>query len=313
MDVVIEKISKEKELESLNEQQRGPQEENEEKEEKGGGVVDKTWTKERNDEFVRGASMRFTNDMERMVNDGEVDINAVDSQKKTALFYSGWSKSLVNFLISKGAKANIEDTEKNTPLFFVSDSEVAELFVVHNLDVNHKNAMSQRPIHVCSSNVMEVLVDNNAELNVRDSQNNTPFHGKINLKIFKKMAKKWKYGAEALNKFVGSENQEGDAPIHTIIKKSARDRNEIIEELVKNYKEDINRKQGGEDSEQMTPLHLAVKYKLYDTVGFLVKNKEKFGVDERIEDKVGRTPMQLAEEMNDPVLEDLLAGRIFLD
>ncbi|KAI7874445.1 ankyrin [Lichtheimia hyalospora FSU 10163] len=70
-----------------------------------------------------------------------MNVNSHDEFGYTAMHaaVSYNQKEIIEYLLEKNANINIEDFEKDTPLYVAESAEMAQFLLYHGADANHKN------------------------------------------------------------------------------------------------------------------------------------------------------------------------------
>ncbi|CDS04060.1 hypothetical protein LRAMOSA07015 [Lichtheimia ramosa] len=78
--------------------------------------------------------------VKELIEDG-MDVNSHDEFGYTAMHaaVSYNQKEIIEYLLEKNANINIEDFEKDTPLYVAESAEMAQFLLDHGADANHKN------------------------------------------------------------------------------------------------------------------------------------------------------------------------------
>ena len=115
----------------------------------------------------------------------ELDVRDQPPLTKQQLAAIEERKSLVAFLLNRGADANARDRTGQTPLHCASRwyfpiSEDIVTMLLRTADVNERNDAGRTPLHVavttCNRRIADLLVRAGADINARDADDRTPLH-----------------------------------------------------------------------------------------------------------------------------------------
>ena len=138
------------------------------------------------DQLLVKASKTGNIDQVRLLLDLGVDVNAINDQHKSSLYYASEKGHLeiVILLLQHGADSNASDYQSKTPLHKAAQNgnlEIAELLLKNKADVNSKDANGDTPLHYASKSgdleVAELLLQNGADVSACNSYHQqTPLH-----------------------------------------------------------------------------------------------------------------------------------------
>ncbi|MFA5524656.1 MAG: ankyrin repeat domain-containing protein [Tissierellales bacterium] len=121
---------------------------------------------------------RYKGDIiEYLVSKG-ADVNAIDHEGRSPLFYETPRKTLLEL----GADINIIDNYGRTALFYVEEAEDVEILVEAGFDVNAEDHKGLRPLHYVLTqtqnwidyDLVKTLIDLGANVHAEDFDGNTP-------------------------------------------------------------------------------------------------------------------------------------------
>ncbi len=112
-------------------------------------------------------------------------INIQGVEDNTPLIYASFSghKSIVKYLLSKGAKVNVFNKKGRTPLHNASMSghrDIAELLIINGAYVNQKDTEGWTALVWALKNrhksIVELLISYGADINTKDNKGRTALH-----------------------------------------------------------------------------------------------------------------------------------------
>lgn len=120
------------------------------------------------------AQKSLDKDLIRMFAKANTDMNAMDSDGKSAVFYAQNVQTLEQ-LIKAGTIVDAIDAAGKTPLFSVRHPEMLTAFLIHHADVNHRDIHGQTPVfHIHDIELLKILASNHANFSIRDNTGKTP-------------------------------------------------------------------------------------------------------------------------------------------
>ena len=192
--------------------------------------------------------------------DKGLNVNTKSFSRETPLYHVRDSK-IAEYLLSKGAGLKIRNYDGYSPLHVVKTPEIAKLFISKGANVNAKSSYGSNPLHTAHNReIAEILINNGADVNVKGDRGCTPLHwfsrtGKIEM-------------------------------VELLISKGA----------------DINAK----DEDNSTPLHVALEEGQNDVVKLLIKS----GADVNVQKKVrNEYPLHIAADKGNKEICELLLDR----
>ncbi|XP_044726605.1 putative ankyrin repeat protein RF_0381 isoform X3 [Chrysoperla carnea] len=181
----------------------------------------------------------------------KADINAEDECRKTPLFKAIENKNLkiTKLLLDNGA--NVKDDPKLLHSATMGEcTEIVELLLQHNADVNVKDGCGQTPLYNAIQNnrleIIELLLKHEADVNVKNRFGQTPLYNAVKNYQLEITELLLKHEAD-----VNVKNLYGRTPLYKAIKNNQLE----ITELLLKHKADIN----AQDVERKTPLFYAIK------------------------------------------------------
>jgi len=105
----------------------------------------------------------------------------IEGSKETPLHMAS-TPGVTITLLRNGAKPNVTDYRKNSPLHVASDDnfKVGEYLIQAGAKVNAQNKIGQAPLHDAvlreNTELIRVLIDNGAKVNVQHNRGKTPLH-----------------------------------------------------------------------------------------------------------------------------------------
>jgi ankyrin repeat protein len=254
--------------------------------------------------------------------DNGASVTVKDESNNTPLHLAAMNKreGMVRRLLEKGADANAINSEGQTPLFlaaYYGTSGIIETLLSKNADPSIKDLNGLLPLHIAalSGNLekLTTLLTPQADINARDVSGNTPLYLALDYTPREKIiAVLLQHGAD-----VSLTASGGKSALHMALFA----RKEILDQLLK-AGADVN----APDSDGNTALHgvLQLMARMLgnsgrslsgDSAEFLASQSERLkmllahGADPRIKNKAGQSPQDLAAEIGDKELIDLLKGR----
>jgi ankyrin repeat protein len=111
-------------------------------------------------------------------------LNIQDRNNRTPLHYAAWiSEKVARLLIEKGADVNLKSKLGETPLFiyiYLGKKEMVEFLIKHRADINIKTNRGEMPLHRAAGkgnkDLVELLITNGAKINAVTIYNFTPLH-----------------------------------------------------------------------------------------------------------------------------------------
>ncbi len=113
--------------------------------------------------------------------DQQIDINALDSLKRTVLHEVARhdNPAAIEILLQNNANVNARDSKNNSPLHLVKSGKIAQLLIDAQADINAQNIDGETPLMYAVRNgyktVVETLLQNNANLYLKNRYNQTVF------------------------------------------------------------------------------------------------------------------------------------------
>lgn len=228
-------------------------------------------------------------DTVRALLDHGAQINAVDNNSSTALFDAldcTYALEMVEYLLSCGADANIQNNAKKTPLHAAaekSNKQIMRRLIPETKDINHADITGWTPLHIAAKynkmDIAEELLSFGANANKASNNGYTPLKtavsSGINMDLIELLIRNGAY--------VGK-NSPGDAetPLLIAIDKG---RTEIVRLLLK-YESALD----VVVHRDVSPLLLAVRYRHLDIVTMLLHA----GADPTIKNGSGLTAYEMA-------------------
>jgi ankyrin repeat protein len=85
----------------------------------------------------------------------------------------------INWLIERGMKVDIQDSQGNTPLHFARELEVVDTLLRHGANPNARNHQGDTPLRTHTKDpysVIERLIQKGVDVNAQNTQGDTPLH-----------------------------------------------------------------------------------------------------------------------------------------
>ena len=239
-----------------------------------------------------------------LINAKKTDVNAVDENSITALFYCCQLNDykIAELLLQNGANVNFKDDEGDTPLMHAtvqSSIEMVDLLIFYGALINEKNSKGTSALMYTASNLnfekTKILIDNGANVDDFDNEKITIF-------------------MEALEQIGNSKNASDIKILDLILDKTQNiDAQDHLGEtaLMKTTSVKIARKLldkkaslNIQNFEGQTPLLVAAKHGLADLIDLYLDR----GADPLVVDNDGWTALMLAAHVEDsiPAIEKLL-------
>ncbi|KJV55386.1 ankyrin repeat family protein [Orientia chuto str. Dubai] len=162
-------------------------------------------------------------EVKRLLNEGNYDINELDEHSCTALHYATEARcpEIVELLLTHGSDANLADNMDNTPLHHAVEAcclEIIKLLLDYGANVDFQNSDHKTPlcyaIILGNTKVIDLLLDNGANINLVDPDNNTLLHNAVqdnDITIVKTLLR---YGAN-----INLQNNNGHTPLNIVCTK----------------------------------------------------------------------------------------------
>jgi ankyrin repeat protein len=247
--------------------------------------------------------------------------------------------STARFLLDRGGDVNVKDESGNTPLHLASifrHDEIIDLLIRHKADVNMLNTSGQAPLCLASlygnPESIKLLLASGVNKNTRDADGNTPLHIAVLYRHSENLDEILK-----VNPDINAINTEGYTPLHLAVRRPDNEkaighlfqqgadvnipdptgRNALLVSVGSNQKEyirllvskglDINSRDEDGNTALHYPLSNVLRDKMYLPYSTeIVKILVEEGADPHIENKEGKSPMDLAEESGENELISLL-------
>lgn len=249
--------------------------------------------------------------------------------------------SAARFLLERGADPDTKDERGDTPLHLASifsHDDMIELLLRHEAGVNQQNTEGQAPLILASlyGNAPSIrsLLAGGADINLKDADGSTPLHIAALYQNHENLAAILEEAPE-----IDAVNSAGDTPLLTAVRRpengqavelflqhgadtDALDRtgkNALLTASASNQKDyikvlvsagiDINSQDGEGNTALHYPLNNVLRNRAYLPLSTeLVTVLLEEGADPRIKNKDGRSPLDLAREIGEDELIDLLSG-----
>lgn len=242
------------------------------------------------------------------------DVNAMDSEGLTPLFYAGSftdmeDRKLAKLLIKNGADVNAKENNTGyTNLHYASRFRSPEqvkfwIDMGANVNIQDENGMTPLICAIMGENIenLRILIDKGADVNLR-SENDTPLgraYYNYLLSFFDNSVEK-KAESQSISKSmmellikagadVNAKKRDNKTLLHTVVRDDRGhtewDTTEEIIELLIEKGADINAR----DSDGDTPLHIAAMEGNVNMCGFLVRH----GANQNIRNNRGELPYEI--------------------
>jgi ankyrin repeat protein len=233
----------------------------------------------------------------------KADVDSLNSEGLTPLQRASEGQrkgylDIMRLLLDHGARVNVHDNRRNTPLHFAASEghlEVARMLLERKADVNALDDEGSNPLHQAShssrsgdadiTQLVRLLLDNGADIHARDKNGNTPLHfaaSEGHLEVARMLLER-KADVNALNdKGLNSLHRashsswSGDAVIAQLV------------QLLLDYGADLNTR----DNSRNTPLHFAASKGHLEVARILLELK----ADVNAPNKERSTPLHQAFE-----------------
>jgi ankyrin repeat protein len=216
------------------------------------------------------------------------------------------NNDLIKYLL---ATEGFVTKDKQALSLYVEGADLLELSLVESLftsieDVNEQDDKGKTILHKLTSiitpgrdELMQLLLNKGAYSNIADQKGNTPLHTECKKGALPIMTKLLLDNGA----YVNLKNNEGKTPFHLNTLDQGHSLAEIqkIAELLLTKGATIN----AIDKEGNTPLHYACRESLLEIVAFLLSH----GALPTIKNTAGKTPLDFAQESNNPALIELFA------
>ncbi|XP_055848375.1 alpha-latrotoxin-Lhe1a-like [Episyrphus balteatus] len=245
--------------------------------------------------------------------ENKVDIEATDSQGRTALHLIASSKykksfecnkpddkiktEIAKMLLNMGANVNAKTKDGSSALHLACLNEytnIVEALLEFQADVDCVGK-SSTPLHLAvhteNVTIVEMLLNKRPNVNCKKENGSTPLHIAVQKKYTDIVKMLLKNGAN-----VDLRNKDGTSPFHLAAKTGNSD---IIEMLMEN-KPNIN----SQDENGDTPLHYVATY-FKDAVKILLKNDANVN----LKNKNGMTPLHFAAARGDEIIIEMLLAK----
>jgi ankyrin repeat protein len=271
-------------------------------------------------------------------------LEETDRYKRNALHAAARYNAVAvsKYLVDKGANVNAKDESGNTPLHLASIysyDQVADLLLNRNADINALNDDGLTPLYLATyygtPKMMGLLLSKNADTGKKDKEGNTILHIAVLFSNEKKIMETLKYKPK-----VDAVNIEGSTPLHFAVRDAKNEK--IVTVLIENgadpsatdstgknalyftgafdtviteYLLKKGMKINSQDKDGNTVLHnslqMIINAKNFDPqAGQRMKDKLKlfveYGADTNIKNSKDKSPMDLANEIGDKELIELL-------
>lgn len=242
---------------------------------------------------------------EEAISSGD-DINSQDLSGETPMHWAVKSgnaaKSMIDFLIGRGANVEGRSHKGPTPLYIAaSDGNQAavEALLAHGANVNAEGAFGGRPLTAAQSSghreVSELLLKHGADSNVADAFGGTPLHNALadnDIEALKDLLNR-KCDPNAMSSLVPILAPDGKrmwrmvpknsfAPLHIAAERGYLEAAELLIE----YGADVNK----QTPQGETPLHSAASEGQAEVASLLLSK----GADPTIKNRKKKTPLDLA-------------------
>ncbi|XP_074115939.1 uncharacterized protein LOC141538403 [Cotesia typhae] len=220
-----------------------------------------------------------------------VNINAVDSEIKTCIFYATQLTDLtmLELLLRNGSDLKAVDLENNTALFnAVSSTSLASvnLFLHYEAQVSITNKFLMTPLHLAAQNpswkIIESLIMKGGNVNAADLKGLTPLHTAILQGFVGNIKCLLIAGAD-----VNARDINGETPLNYAVQQE--DMEDVIEELLRRNA-DVNCC----DNNGLKPLHSAADAAFDEYIEILLE----FGADIEAIDNEGRTALHMTDSFD---------------
>lgn len=118
----------------------------------------------------------------KLLHSHRANLNATDRDKNTVLHLAASAKNslMVQFLLERGIKPNLSNSDGQTPLHKAEDARVAELLLKYKADPNIRDKNGQTPLYPAAgrglTDVVKLLLAAKADTSQLDTYGNSPLH-----------------------------------------------------------------------------------------------------------------------------------------
>jgi len=226
------------------------------------------------------------------------DVNAVNDRGVSVLHRALAYPKIAGLLISRGAKVDAADIQRQTPLHYCAidpGAKIAALLVDKGANVNASDVRGRTPVHLAAGagneQVLRLLLEHHGRIDVSDEYGTTPLHsaaGQKNTAVVELLL--------GQNASTSARDQFACTPLHDAARNGSV---EAVALLLKAGADPAAR-----DAYGTTPLHLACRHSRTGVSRLLLEK----GVDVNVQNAAGSTPLHEAAMIGDwPLVRYLLS------